>query len=95
MTQFAYNNLFHSIINITLFMAIKGFTPCSGTEVLYEPETVYTPNYNQKLVDSFIYKMTALKIRCQQNIHYAQEHITEQANHHQNSASNYQIRDIM
>ena len=46
MAQFAYNNLFHSAISITLFMAIKGFMPCSGIKVLYESEAVHTSNYN-------------------------------------------------
>ena len=46
MAQFAYNNLFHSIISIALFMAVKGFMPCSETEVLYEPEAAHTPNHN-------------------------------------------------
>ena len=36
-----------------------------------------------------------LKIDCQQNIHYTQEHMTEQANHHWNPASNYQVRDMI
>ena len=39
--------------------------------------------------------MAALKTGCQQNICYTQEHMTEQANHHQNPAPNYQVRDIV
>ena len=76
-------------------MAAKGFMPHSGTEILYEPEAVHTPNHNQELADAFIHKMAALKIRCQQNIHYTQEHMVEQVNHHQNPASNYQVEDMM
>ena len=89
MAQFVYNNSFHSTICISSFIAIKGFTLHSGTEVLYESETVHTLNYNQKLTDAFIHKMAVLKTGCQQNIHYTQEHITEQTNHHQNPVSNY------
>ena len=70
MVQFAYNNLFHSAISTTSFMAAKGFTPHFGTEVLYKPEAAHTPNHNQKLANVFIHKITALKIKCQQNIHY-------------------------
>ena len=76
-------------------MIIKSFTLCSGIKILYESELTHTLNYNQKLTDIFICKMTVLKIRCQQNIHYTQEHITEQINHHQNSILNYQIEDIV
>ena len=71
MAQFAYNNSFHSTIDILSFMAAKGFMPCSGTEVLYKPEAVHTPNHNQKLADAFIHKMAVLKTGCQQNICYA------------------------
>ena len=71
MAQFVYNNLFHSVIDTALFMAAKDFMLCSGTEVLYEPEAVHTPNHNQELTDAFICKIAALKIDCQQNIHYA------------------------
>ena len=39
--------------------------------------------------------MAALKIRCQQNIYYTQEHMTEQVNYHWNPALNYQIEDIV
>ena len=53
---------------------------CSGTEVLYESEAAHTPNHNQKLTDAFIHKITVLKTDYQQNIHYTQEHMTEQAN---------------
>ena len=95
MAQFVYNNLFHSTISITLFIAAKSFMSCSGTEVLYESETVHTPNHNQKLTDVFICKMAVLKTGCQQNIHYTQEHMAKQANCHQNPASNYQIRDMI
>ena len=70
MAQFAYNNSFHSVIGTALFMAAKGFMPCSGTKVLYEPETAHTPNHNQELTDVFIHKMIALKTDYQQNIHY-------------------------
>ena len=80
MTQFVYNNLFHSSICISSFMAAKGFMPHSGTEVLYESETAHTSNYNQVLTDTFIHKMTVFKTECQQNIHYAQEYIAEQVN---------------
>ena len=73
MAQFVYNNLFHLVISITSFMAAKGFTFHSETEVF----------------DAFIHKMTALKTGCKQNIHYTQEHMTEQANCHWNSAPNY------
>ena len=68
--QFAYNNSFHSIIGISPFMVIKGFMPHSGTEVLYEPELMHTPNHNQEQTDALIHKLTVLKIRCQQNICY-------------------------
>ena len=95
MTQFAYNNSFHSVISITLFIIIKDFTLCSGIKVLYEPETAHTLNHNQKLTDSFICKMAALKIKCQQNICYTQEHMIEQTNHHWNPVPNYQIEDMM
>ena len=89
MTQFVYNNLFHSAISTALFMAIKGFMLCSGTEVLYEPEAVHTSNHNQELTDGFIHKMVVFKTECQQNICYAQEHMAEQTNHCQNPALNY------
>ena len=95
MAQFAYNNLFHSAIGITLFMAIKGFMPHSGIKVLYEPEAVHTSNHNQELADAFIHKMIALKTGCQQNIHYTQEHMTEQANCCQNPTPNYQVEDMV
>ena len=39
--------------------------------------------------------MAVLKTGCQQNIHYAQEHMAEQANHHQNPAPNYQVEDMV
>ena len=93
MAQFAYNNLFHSAISIALFMATKNFTPHSGTKILYEPEAAHTPNHNQELADAFICKMAVLKIECQQNIHYTQEHMAEQANCCWNPASNYQVED--
>ena len=89
MVQFAYNNLFHSVISTASFMIIKDFMLCSEIKILYESEAVHTPNHNQKLIDVFIHKMVALKINCQQNIHYTQEHITEQANCHQNLTPNY------
>ena len=95
MAQFVYNNSFHSVINTALFMAAKSFMPYSGTKVLYEPEAVHTSNHNQELTDDFICKIAVLKTRCQQNIHYAQEHIAEQTNHHWNFASNYQVENIM
>ena len=76
-------------------MAAKGFMPCSGIKVLYEPEAAHTPNYNQELADGFIHKMAVLKIRCQQNIHYTQEHIAEQVNCCQNPVPNYQVGDMM
>ena len=95
MTQFVYNNLFHLAISTASFIAIKGFMLCSETEVLYEPEAAHTPNHNQKLINAFICKMTVLKTDCQQNIYYTQEHMTEQANHHQNLTSNYQVRDMV
>ena len=63
-------------------MTTKDFIFHSETEVLYEPESAHTLNYNQELTDIFIHKMTAFKTECQQNIHYAQEHMTEQVNHH-------------
>ena len=69
-TQFAYNNSFHSVIDIISFIVIKNFTPCSDTKILYESEPTHTPNHNQELTDAFICKMTALKTRCQKNIHY-------------------------
>ena len=93
--QFAYNNSFHSAISITLFMAIKGFMPHSETEVLYKPEAAHTSNHNQELADAFICKMIVLKTSYQQNIHYTQEHMAEQTNHHQNPAPNYQVRDMV
>ena len=93
--QFVYNNLFWSVISTALFMTIKGFMPHSETEVLYESETVHTPNHNQKLTDTFIHKMAALKTDCQQNICYTQEHMTEQVNCHWNLAPNYQVRDMV
>ena len=71
MAQFIYNNLFHSAISTTSFMTAKGFTLCSGTEVLYESKAVHTPNHNQELADGFIHKMAVLKTECQQNICYA------------------------
>ena len=95
MTQFAYNNLFHSVIGTALFMAVKGFMPCSGTEVFYKSEAVHTPNHNQELTDVFIHKMAALKTDCQQNICYTQEHMTEQANHCWNPTLNYQVEDMV
>ena len=95
MVQFVYNNLFHFSICISLFIAIKNFTPHSGTKVLYESELAHTSNHNQKLIDIFIHKMTAFKTECQQNIHYTQEYITEQINHHQNLILNYQVRDMV
>ena len=76
-------------------MTVKGFTLCSGTEVFYEPEAAHTPNHNQELTDTFIHKMTVLKTECQQNIYYTQKHITKQINCCQNSALNYQVRDMM
>ena len=82
MTQFVYNNSFHSVISTAPFMAVKDFTFHSGIKILYEPEAAHTPNHNQELIDDFIHKMTAFKIRCQQNIHYTQEHMAEQINHH-------------
>ena len=69
--------------------------PYSRTKILYKPEPTHTSNHNQELADTFIHKMTILKIRCQQNICYTQEHMAEQANHHQNPAPNYQVRDII
>ena len=95
MAQFAYNNSFHSAIGTAPFMAAKGFTPCSGTEVLYEPEAAHTSNHNQELADAFICKMTVLKTGCQQNIRYTQEHMAEQANCRQNPAPNYQVGDMV
>ena len=65
MTQFAYNNSFHSVIDITPFMITKDFMPHSGTKILYEPEPTHTPNHNQELTDIFICKMTAFKIEYQ------------------------------
>ena len=76
-------------------MTVKGFMFCSGTEVLYESEAVHTPNHNQELADAFIHKMAVLKTRCQQNIHYTQEHMTEQVNCHWNPAPNYQVGDMV
>ena len=76
-------------------MVTKGFIFCSETEVFYEPEAAHTSNYNQELIYVFIHKMAMLKTGCQQNIHYTQEHIAEQANCCQNSALNYQIRDMV
>ena len=95
MAQFAYNNSFHSVIDTALFIAAKGFMLCSGTEILYEPEPVHTPNHNQELTDAFICKMTMFKTECQENICYAQKYITEQTNCHWNPALNYQIEDMM
>ena len=95
MVQFVYNNSFHSTISTTLFMTVKGFMLHSGTEVLYEPEAVHTSNHNQELADAFICKMAVLKTGYQQNIHYTQEHMTEQANHCQNPTPNYQVRDMV
>ena len=46
MAQFAYNNSFHSAISTALFMAVKDFTLCSGTEILYKSETAHTLNHN-------------------------------------------------
>ena len=64
MTQFVYNNSFHSVISITLFMAAKGFIPHFGIKVFYEPEAAHTLNYNQKLTDVFICKIIAFKTDC-------------------------------
>ena len=89
MTQFVYNNSFHSAIGTALFMAAKGFTFHSGTEILYEPEPTHTLNHNQELADAFIHKMTVLKTGCQQNIHYIQEHMAKQINCCQNPVPNY------
>ena len=51
-------------------MIIKDFTSYFKIKILYESESAHTPNYNQELTDTFIYKMVALKTKCQQNIHY-------------------------
>ena len=95
MAQFAYNNSFHSAIDTTLFIIIKNFMLHSGTEVFYKPEAAHTPNHNQKLTDAFIHKMAVLKTGCQQNIHYTQEHMAEQANCCWNPAPNYQVGDMV
>ena len=76
-------------------MTAKGFMLCFGIEVLYESESAHTSNHNQELTDAFICKMAVLKTDCQQNICYTQEHMAEQANHHQNPAPNYQVRDMV
>ena len=76
-------------------MVIKGFMLHFGIEILYELEPMHTSNHNQELADAFIHKMAALKIKCQQNIHYTQKHMTEQINHHQNPVLNYQVKDMM
>ena len=70
MTQFVYNNSFHSAISTALFMTVKNFMLCFGIEILYESKAVHTLNHNQKLTDDFIHKMAVLKTECQQNIHY-------------------------